>query len=139
MQDNRETRPRRRSPWPLLMVIGSVIASGALLFVFASAIGFFMFRDFLGGGVRSFDAALWRQSTMGCASNPRLGMYGDLADKLRRERPTKAEVLSLLGPPDGEDAATISYALGYNIIDCDSVFITFGADGRVSEVRYLQG
>ncbi len=138
MQDKpRETKPRRRSPWLLLM--GGLVMSGALLFVFVSAIGFFMLRDFPGGGVRSFDAALWRQSTMGCASNPRLGMYRELSDKLLRERPTKAEVLTLLGPPDGEDAATLKYALGYNIIDCDSVLITFGTDGRVSEVRHIQG
>ena len=138
MQDSQpETKPRRRSRW--LLLIGGVLIGSALVFVLASAIGFFMFRDFLGGGTRSFDAALWRQSTMGCASNPRLGMYGELREKLLRERPTKAEVLSLLGPPDGEDAATINYALGYNIIDCDSVFITFGEGGRVSEVRYIQG
>ena len=137
MQGKRsEAKSRRRPPW-LPPIVGALIGS-ALVFVLASAIGFFMFRDFL-GGVRSFDAALWRQSTMGCASNPRPGMYGDLADKLRRERPTKGEVLNLLGPPDGEDAATINYALGYNIIDCDSVFITFGPDGRVNEVRYSQG
>ena len=132
-----ETKSRRRSRW--LLLSGGVVASGALVFVFVSAIGFFMFRDFLGGGTQNFDAALWRQSTQGCASNPRLGMYGELEEKLLRERPTKAEVLSLLGPPDGEDGATVDYTLGYNIIDCDSVFITFGPDGRVSEVRYIQG
>ncbi len=134
-----ETKPRRRSPWPLLRVIGSVVASGALVLVCAVGIGLVLLGGWLGPDTQGFDAALWRQSTMGCAGNPRLGMYEELEARLLRERPTRAEVLTLLGPPDGEDAATVDYTLGYNIIDCDYVIITFGADDRVSEVRYMQG
>jgi hypothetical protein len=101
--------------------------------------GFVFYRSL--NDTQGFNAALWRQSTVGCVpDNPRLGMYRELEALLLRERPTKAEALALLGPADGGQAvATLSYSLGYNIIDCDFVTITFDTDDRVREVRYVQG
>lgn len=97
--------------------------------------------DWLGGAGDGFDAERWRQAQQGCApDNPRLGMYDELEDELLRERPTRSEVLAMLGPPDaGEDSESVQYTLGYNMIDCDSVLILFGEDGRVADVRYIQG
>jgi hypothetical protein len=89
---------------------------------------------------RGFDADRWRQG-QGCTpDNPRLGMYGELRTKLLLERPTDTGVVAMLGTPDaGRGPGSVSYMLGYNIIDCDMVSIHFGPDGRVSEVRYVQG
>lgn len=141
MQDVRPVpEPRRRSWWRWLIggIIGMMVGVVCGLVV-SVGIGVMLLGG--GSGIQDFDAARWRQSTAGCvAGNPRLGMYWDLEAQLLRERPTNAEVVRLLGPPDREpDAATIVYALGYNMIDCDSVSITFDTDDRVREVRYVQG
>lgn len=97
--------------------------------------------DALLGDSDGFDAERWRQAQQGCApDNPRLGMYDELEDELLAEQPTRDEVLTLLGPPDaGAEPDFLRYQLGYNMIDCDFVAIEFGPDGRVSEVRYVQG
>jgi hypothetical protein len=129
--------PRRRVWLPLLIVGGVVSCLGILVLI--GGAGFLFYRSL--NDTQGFDAALWRQSTAGCVpDNPRLSMYTELEALLLRERPTKAEILTLLGPADGEqEAATLSYTLGYNIIDCDFVSITFDGDDRVREVRYVQG
>lgn len=131
------TEPRRRIRWPLLIAVG-VMSCLCILVVIGGA-GILLYRSL--NNTQSFDAALWQQSTAGCMpDNPRLGMYTELEALLLRERPTHAEVLTLLGPADGEQsAATLTYTLGYNIIDCDFISITFDGDGRVREVRYVQG
>ena len=88
-----------------------------------------------------FDAERWRQAQQGCVpDNPRLGMFDELEAELMGERPTRAEVLTWLGPPDtGQTQEVVRYELGYNMIDCDWVEIRFGPDGQVSDVRYVQG
>jgi hypothetical protein len=95
----------------------------------------------LDGNGDGFDAERWRQAQQGCVpDNPRLGMFDELESELLRERPTRSEVLQLLGPPDaGEGPGSVRYMLGYNIIDCDWVEIRFGPDDRVVEARYVQG
>jgi hypothetical protein len=131
------TEPRRRVSWPLL-IVGVVVMCVCILGAIGGA-GVLLYRSL--GDTQGFDAVLWRQSTAGCVpDNPRLGMYSELKALLLRERPTHAEVLTLLGPADGEQsAATLTYTLGYNIIDCDFISISFDSGGRVREVRYVQG
>lgn len=106
-----------------------------------AGLGIVLLSRHSGGGDR-FDAAGWRQASQeGCTpDNPRLGMYDQLRSRLLRERPAKAEVVAMLGPPDdGQRPRVVGYELGLNIIDCDSVEIRFGPDERVLEVRYVQG
>ena len=131
------TEPRRRSWWPLL-IAGGVVSCLCILVVLAGA-GVLFYRA--QSDTYGFDAVLWRQSTAGCVpDNPRLGMYSELEAQLLRERPTHAEVMALLGPADGEQSVTtLTYTLGYNLIDCDFISITFDADNRVRAVRYVQG
>lgn len=129
--------PNRRS-W-CLPLTGAVLLGGLCILGLVAVAGVIGLQ--IWDRERGFDAARWQQATEGCVEdNPRLGMYRDLEALLMRERPTRAEVLVLLGPPDGEPGAeTISYSLGYNIIDCDFVSISFGSDDRVERVRYVQG
>ena len=70
--------------------------------------------------------------------NPRLGRYSELAQKRLRERPTEAEVVTLLGNESGT-TGDLFYQLGLNMADCDAMQIKFGSNGRVSDVRYVQG
>lgn len=90
---------------------------------------------------RGFDPEAWRQAApIGCRpDNPRSTMTSDLEQILQRDRPTKEEVRTLLGPPDIEESITMSYMIGNVVIDCDMLTIIFGADNRVQEVRYVQG
>ncbi|MBC8163697.1 MAG: hypothetical protein H7Z42_21020 [Roseiflexaceae bacterium] len=134
------TDQSKRPRW-LLPLLGCGIAVLCIV-VFAGSIGgYLLFNQSVAS---RFDAERWRQATMGCDSdNPRLDMYSDLQAQLLRERPTRDEVIALLGDEGSAETAgtsdTLSYMLGYNIIDCDSLLIIFDSEGRVSDVRYSQG
>jgi hypothetical protein len=64
-------------------------------------------------------------------------MAYDLRDRLLADRPTRAEVASLLGEPDREaaDKRGIAYALGsWTGIDTDWLTIRFDDVGRVTHI-----
>ncbi|MBC8078075.1 MAG: hypothetical protein H7Y32_18505 [Chloroflexales bacterium] len=126
-------RPRLR--WVALLI--AAITGAVLCALLLGVLGALYFRA---SASRSFDAARWQQATECVPDNPRLAMYPALRERLLVDRPTRVEVVALLGSA-GDEAGTgpLSYMLGYNIIDCDSVRIDFGPDGRVSDVRQIQG
>jgi len=131
----REQTARPRTRW-LALLIG--VVTGALLCaLLLGALGALYFRA---SANRTFDAPRWQQATECVPDNPRLAMYPALRERLLAERPTRAEVLALLGSAgDQGGAGPLSYMLGYNVIDCDTVRIDFGPDGRVLDVRQIQG
>ena len=132
---NRPSRPRWLLPLLGCGIVGvlAVIAAAAIVTYYLLGAGS------ISGTSSGFNAEQWRQATMGCRSdNPRLGMYSGLAQKLVRERPTEAEVVALLGN-EGGTTGNLSYQLGLNLADCDAMQVNFGSNGRVSDVRYIQG
>ena len=90
-----------------------------------------------------FDAAVWKQSAGTANTNsPRGRMYDDIEARLERTRPTREEVLRLLGEPDSQrQDETLEYSLGAWSgfrIDFDSMYVSFDRDGRVSSVYKVQ-
>lgn len=139
MAYERVSDERKRPTW-ILPLIGCGVV-GLIVIVLGVGISAYYVLGVGSRTANSFDPARWRQATMGCdPNNPRFSMYSELEQKLLRERPTRNEVITLLGDPGaGLGAVTLEYELGYNIIDCDTVRITFDSDGRVSGVRQIQG
>ena len=90
-----------------------------------------------------FDSAVWKQNPGEKNHNsPRGRMYDDIERRLDRTAPTREEVLELLGEPYREDDnGTLEYSLGAWSgfrIDYDSMYVSFGSDGRVSGVYRVQ-
>ena len=137
MEEIRPQSSRRRWLWIALLITGVGFACCALI---VGGVGIAALTGRLPGVSQGFDQARWQQGN-GCdPNNPRLGMYEELRTKLLAERPTRPEVIALLGQPDaGSGSTEVNYMLGYNLIDCDSVRIQFGGDGRVFDVSYIQG
>lgn len=74
--------------------------------------------------------------------NPRFGMAEEVRAWLLTERPTEAQVLERLGPPDaGQRDTVLAYNLGVPLFSIDyyALEIYFGHDGRVSELHQKQG
>jgi hypothetical protein len=132
MRERTQEQPRSR-PWLIPLLIGLAV-SGLLCTL---VVGALLLRGAKDGG---FDAARWRQSSECVPENPRLGMYPALRDRLLAERPARAEVEALLGPGGaGDGSEALVYVLGINMIDCDTMRVEFGPDGRISEIRQIQG
>lgn len=104
-------------------------------------LGVLYLNQTFGVETNDFDRETWLAwHDSGDPDNPRFGMYRDVETWLMTERPTEAEVIEYLGPPDaGRDENTIAYNLGVQLIDYYWLDIYFGEDGRVSEVNLIQG
>jgi hypothetical protein len=90
-----------------------------------------------------FDSAIWKQYPGPKDYNsPRGRMYDDIASRLERTRPTREEVLRLLGEPDFRlPDGTFEYSLGAWSgfrMDFDSMYVNFDRKGRVSGVYKVQ-
>jgi hypothetical protein len=94
--------------------------------------------------IRPFDAARWRQvQTIG---NPvRLGMIEWLVRSGRLDGLTRAEVVGLLGPPDGgpyfrdwDLVWWLGPERGLMSIDSEWLVVRIGSDGRVAEYRVVR-
>lgn len=91
----------------------------------------------------TFDAAVWATFHQSMdPNNPRGSMARDLEARLLETRPTRPEVIALLGPPDlVDERALVSYNLGMWSgfrMDFDSFDIQFDAAGRVAAVTIIQ-
>jgi hypothetical protein len=135
-----------RGRWPLALLGCGVVGGLFLLLLLVAGTISVLVLSGRFGDVGGFDAARWREARQGCApDNPRGGMYSGMREELLREpmrgRPTRAEVLGLLGPPDaGRGPRMLGYQLGLDLgVDCTWTEIRFGPGGRVSDVRYVQG
>ncbi len=95
---------------------------------------------------RAFDRAVWVENRNNDHMVNRRGpMAKDLQRRLHNEKPTKAEVLALLGEPDGmsEWDKRRSDFLGYDVglgigIDYHSLAIYFDKNDRVSRVCIIK-
>jgi len=91
-----------------------------------------------------FDQTVWHQySGYSDPRSPRGRMYEDLESILLRTRPSREDVLQILGEPD---APAREQALEYSLgawsgfrIDFDTMVIAFDASGDVSHVSRVQG
>lgn len=129
---------------PRILIV--VVAVCVLLCVSLSGLGLgvLYLNQIFGIDTSGFNQETWLAwHNSGNPNNPRLGMYEEVEAWLLSERPTEAEVLERLGSPDaGRQEDMIAYNLGVRSsysIDYYSLDIYFGADGRVSEVRLMQG
>jgi|SRR5262245_32607789 len=100
---------------------------------------------------RSFDRAVWLVYPHGpMTDNPRGGMAEDLKRQLLQSRPTRDEVLVMLGADDtlafyGSEKTKeeLEHLLSYNVgavislLDEDSVDIRFDEAGHVSDVEFV--
>lgn len=136
----KQTRTKKRT-WSLLLA-ASVVLGG---------IGSLHLCGFLDGPFndRAFDAALLKQChSSGCGlKNPRGQMVEDLTKQwllpTGQPRPTRAEVIALLGPPDAQleprDGEPTDTSLSYSIgtwsslmeMDPDVLIISFDQADRV--------
>ncbi len=115
----------------LLWIFGGFIAlCGALLLVAQ------VFGDRT--DPRLYDRARWVAER---GAEPPVGRYPMLpeVEKLLRPGMTREEVIDLLGMPDGRSDERFIYDLGVRIIDYDSFFIEFDANGRVTGWRISYG
>lgn len=126
-------------------IIRSLLVGAVVLLCAVAALHLYRFLDGPFND-RAFDAALWKQChSSGCGlKNPRAQMVEDLKNRLLlpaqpQLRPTRAEVISLLGPPDDEQTSTyVSYRIGtwssLMEMDSDVLIISFDQAGRVERV-----
>ena len=92
---------------------------------------------------QAFDRSVWISYDRTMDRNSLRGQMADsVKNKLLASRPTKAEVIELLGQPDMPSTYTaLSYHLGMwsqNRGKTDSLDVHFGADDHVREVQYSQ-
>src|SRR5262245_25879458 len=100
---------------------------------------------------RSFDRTVWLAYPHGRnVDNPRGGMALDLKRQLLQSRPTRDEVLALLGADDGyafyskqTTPEELEHLLSYNVgpvisaLDDDSIDIHFDESDRVSDIKFV--
>ena len=91
-----------------------------------------------------FDQTVWRQySGYSDPRSPRGRMYEDLETVLLRTRPSREDVLQMLGEPDTPARdETLRYSLGAWSgfrIDFDTMVIAFDESGHVSGVYRVPG
>ena len=99
----------------------------------------------------TFDRAAWVQHRDSGNDNPRGHMVESLIDRLEHSRPSRDEVIDLLGPselecgraesPFGPIEACLSYHVGSWSgfrMDPDTLDVYFGADGRFLEALAVQ-
>jgi hypothetical protein len=100
----------------------------------------------------SFDQALWAKWRGSWDyDNPRGHMAADLIDRLEDDRPTRAEVVALLGPSEAPchdltpSVGSVQECLSYSIgswsgfrMDSDTLDVYFGNDGRVRSSLTVQ-
>jgi hypothetical protein len=119
----------------------SLVVSVAL-----TAVSFSILPLLLDGDPRdavAFDAAVWRATAaQQFRGNPRAPMARSTVRHLEARRPTRAAVLTLLGPPDARvRQAYISYHLGFLgwlSMDADTLDIEFQPDGTFVAARIVQ-
>lgn len=115
-----------------VVVFGLVLGFGAVqLLIFGVLFGD-PFDD------RDFDRDVWMAHSQDWRpDNPRGQMAQDLRDRLLRERPSRSQVIELLGPPRYQRPDRISYYLGSWGFgpDCDWLEIYFGEDDAVVGAR----
>ncbi len=88
-----------------------------------------------------FDAVIWKnQHLTQKRDNPRGLMANDIKQRLLSERPTRQQVLELLGPADmADEPDLLSYHMGmwsHNRGRIDTFDIHFGADQRVARIVF---
>lgn len=144
-------RPRRL--WLIISAIAATVIIGVGLFC---AYVFYNPGIGVAGGlygafnIEKFDRDVWLgQANSWDRDNPRGPMAENLRRKLLEERPTRADVLVLLGPDESavmyEGKASDDRFLAYNLgmwsrfrMDYDSFDIYFDQSGRVSKVKIVQ-
>ncbi len=88
-----------------------------------------------------FDQKIWQSyHQTQDRDSPRGLMANDLRQKLLAERPTREQVIELLGPADlADEPDRLSYHLGmwsHNRGRIDTFDIFFGADGRLARIVF---
>ena len=117
------------------------LGGGSLFLLLALAAAWIILGSLFGPS--GFDQSVWLAwYSSSEPDNPRYGMVDDLQTMLLQDRPTRVEVLELLGTPDGGQGDDY---LGYNLgasfvgVDFDALVIYFDENDRVFEVRIVQG
>jgi len=97
---------------------------------------------------QKFDLMVWvEHHNSRDPDNPRGKMADDLEKRLLKDRPTRAQVIALLGPPDSMSTSDwrkknfLSYNLGMWSgigLDYDSFDIYFDDEGRVQMIKLIQ-
>ena len=123
------------------MLLGLVAGGGIILLIWV--ITWLIIWNSFGFEPSGFDQSVWLAwHNRAEPDNPRYGMVDDVRTRLLRDQPTRPEVLELLGSPDaGQGANYLGYNLGVSFtgVDFDALFIYFDEEGRVAEVRVVQG
>ncbi len=122
----------------LPLIAGICLASYLAYFYLGSLLSYYDYLD--------FDAPVWRRcDNYQSPKNPRGLMTDSLRKRLLTTRPTRNEVLALLGPPDcmygrkGEKENSLRYRLGawgaFGLtVDYECLEIHFDEDRRVKTV-----
>lgn len=89
---------------------------------------------------RRFDRRVWLANPTCVLDNPRGRMANDLLERYLREGMSRARVVELLGPADG-DRKGIDYPVGVWSgfrLDCDFLHVEFDANGRLTRAYRWQ-